>query len=492
MKEDKEIYDLIIIGAGVSSTFLCLSIYKINPSFKILILEKNETFPQKVGESLVDLTAVFVDSLDIKHLLKAHTKKTGVRFLFNESNQNDLSGIAEFASPTLPGLINGYHLDRSIFDQQMLDEVVSKGAVVYRPVNIIDTSFRDFENILKIKTGNVLKIVQSKWLVDGSGRNRFIANKLNWNFKNIPLKTGAITAHFKNIAPETTWDTKTNAYWDKNAVGLRKFSTTHLMRKSSWWWIIRLNETTTSIGVVFDKNKVHFNDYENYFIDQISTDAQLSIITKDASRSKINHVEALPYVCDKLYSKGIALIGDSGAFIDPLISPGMELIGQQSIWLAELLTEDKSNNKFKANAWKKYSKTFYKAYSSRLSIYVKAYDFMHSYDIFSAWLKQGNYIYFGWIVFPSVLFKNRLKEPLTFNLIERIGLKYFTKRFDKIIERRTAQKRISVIGKNEITYSSVRVPKNWRFIFVPIHLLFKSLWAYFKLELKELKFLFKP
>ena len=491
MKENKEIYDLVIIGGGISSTFLCLSIYKLNPDFKILIIEKNPVFPQKIGESLVDLTAIFVDSLGIQHIVKKHSKKTGVRFLFNESNASDLSGVSEFASPTLPGLINGYHLDRSQFDQQMLDEVVSKGTKVYRPAHIIDATFKDFDNELMVDIGNETKIVTSKWLVDASGRTRFIAKKLNWQFKNIDLNTGAIMAHFKNIAPEASWDTKTNDYWDTCSVGLRKFSTTHLMRKNSWWWIIRLNETTTSIGVVFDKNKVHFNDHENFFNEQISQDAQLSVLTRYAERGRINYIEDVPYVCEKLYSKGIALIGDSGAFIDPLISPGMELIGQQTIWLAQLLTKDKRTNSFKDAAWKKYSKTFYKAYDSRISIYTKAYDYMHSYDIFSAWLKQGNYVYFSWIVFPSLIFKNRLKHPLSFNLLERTGLKFFTWRFNKIISRRVSQKRISAIRPNEITYSSVRVPKNGLFLFVPIHLLFKSIWAYIKLELKEIKYLFK-
>ena len=491
MREDKEEYDLIIIGGGVSATFLCLSIYKLDPDFKILIIEKNKVFPQKIGESLVDLTAIFVDTLNIQHIVKQHKKKTGVRFLFNESNDADLSKISEFASPTLPGLINGYHLDRSLFDQQMLDEVILKGTTVYRPADITHTSFEDFENEVVLNIKGEIQHVKSKWLVDATGRTRFIANKLNWTFKDIPLNTGSIMAHFTNISPDEYWDTKTNDYWDTCSVGLRKYSTTHLMRKNSWWWIIRLNETTTSIGVVFDKNKVHFDNHETFFNEQIANDAQLSILTKNAESSKIKYLVELPYVCDKLYTKGIALIGDSGAFIDPLISPGMELIGQQTIWLADLLTNEKRTGKFKEASWEKYSKTFYKAYDSRISIYSKAYDFMHSFDIFSAWLMQGNYIYFGWVVFPSILFKKRLKYPLSFNLIERIGLKFFSKRFDKIVFNRQSQNRISKINPNEIQYSSVRVPKNVLFLFVPIQLLFKSLWAYLKLEITELKFFFK-
>ena len=115
MEERQCKFDLIIIGGGISATLLCLSIYKRDPEFKILIIEKSIQFPQKIGESVVDLTAVFLKSLNIDHLLTDQTHKTGVRFLFNELNSSDLSDIAEFASPTLPGAVKGYHLNRSVY-----------------------------------------------------------------------------------------------------------------------------------------------------------------------------------------------------------------------------------------------------------------------------------------------------------------------------------------------------------------------------------------
>jgi hypothetical protein len=258
------------------------------------------------------------------------------------------------------------------------------------------------------------------------------------------------------------------------------------MRKNSWWWIIRLDDVNTSIGVVFDKNKVQFDTYESYFIALLETDAQLSIITKNAERGPIRHIESVPYVSEKLYSKGIALIGDSGAFLDPLISPGLELIGQQSIWLADLFTQEKKTGVFKESAWKKYNNTFLKAYASRLRIYSVGYNFIQSYDLFTAWLMQGNYVYFSGLVFPSIVFKRKLKNPLRFNLLERIALNFFTWRFTKFQASRESQGRISTTAPNTLRYSDVRVPKNFRFYFVPFQLLLKSLNAYLKLEVKEI------
>lgn len=488
---EQERYDLIIIGGGIASSFLCLSIMKRDPKFKILMIEKGNVFPQKIGESLVDLSALYVESLGIEKELKKHPTKTGIRFLFNESNSMDISDVSEFASPTLPGRIKSYHLDRSVFDEDMIQNVSNLGVTVLRPAEVISFSHEELNSSFEIEyRGEVLKM-SSRWVVDATGRSRYLVKKLKWNDQKIDLNTGAIMTHFRPELTESSWDTPLNQYWEDCSIGSREFSTTHLMRKNSWWWIIRINNKLTSLGVVFDNNKIKFDDYRSFFESQIANDAQLSKLTKGVKFEEIKYIETLPYVCNKLYSKGIALIGESGAFIDPLISPGIELIGQQTIWLSELLVKDRKDEKFNEKDWKNYEKVFFKAYDSRLSFYKYAYKFMHSYDIFSTWLKQGNYIYFGWVVFPAILFKKRLKYPMSFNLVERTALKYIVHRFDQINEKRISQNRISKTKPFELSFSSVRVPNSVLFFLIPIHLLIKSLWSYIMLEFSELKYTFK-
>ena len=492
MNIQDEIYDLVVIGGGASASLLSLSIFKLDPNFKVLIIETNSQFPRKIGESIVDLTAVFIKTLDIEHILEKHSVKTGVRFLFNETNSTDLADIAEFASPTMPGLVRGYHLNRSLFDQQMLDEVESKGAYLYRPAKIIDSKFEEFQNELTLELAGIIKKVKSKWVVDASGRSRYIANKLNWNDRTINPNRSAIMAHFKNVASSSKWDTPRNDYWENCSIGSRAYSTTHLMRKNCWWWIIKLDEKTTSLGMVYDNTKLSFDDYENYFLETISNDSQLSSLVKGAKMETIKEVKDVAYICENLHSKGIALLGDSGAFIDPLISPGLEMIGQQSIWLAELLTKDKANCKYDARGWEKYSTVFNKAYESRLRLYKNAYNFIESKDIFSVWLMQGNYFYFSTVVYPAVVFKRFLKWPMNFNVLESAVLKFFESRLNKIHIRRIEQNRTSKTAKNAIEYSGVRVPSNiLLFMLMPIYLLSKSSLAYLKLEAEELSYRLK-
>ena len=491
MKTNREKYDLIIVGGGAAASFLCLSIFKLNPNFNILILEQSVTFPLKIGESLIDMTALFVQRLGIEHILTEQTTKTGIRFLFNESNSFDRADVAEFASPSYKGRIKSYHLNRSLFDQQLLDEVEKKGVHVIRPAEIIKNVHTEFDNQLDIQSNGEIHLVQSKWLIDASGRSRFIQRTMNWKDQKIGLNTGSVMAHFKNIAEADEWDTPMNKEWDTCAIGKRKFSTTHLMRKNRWWWIIRLDNETTSIGVVFDNNKVKFENPEEFFLAEIKNDAQLSRLLAKAEIGPIRHIESVPYVSERLYSKGMALIGESGAFIDPLISPGLELISQQALTLAELLIDDKKTNHFQAQKWEKYNALFLKAYAARLKMYEAGYNFIESYDLYTTWLKAGNVKYFSGVVYPSILFPKKFKKPLTFTRIEQLGVSFLIHRLKKIHTKRINEGRISATLPNTLKYSGVRIPNGAKFYIIPLKLIGKAISSYLRLELVELKSSFK-
>ncbi len=478
--------DLIIIGGGISASFLCLDILKKNPDFNILILESSTEFPQKIGESLVDMTALILEQKGIGHILQSQTKKSGIRFLFNENRSRDRSDIAEFASPTFPGKINAYHLDRKRFDQDLLEEVECRGVQVLRPAEILSFERKDLENQLVVKCNDQYLSLRARWVVDASGRSRYLHQSLGWKDKNIELQTGSLMAHFKHIQPNDVWDTPENKHWDTKAIALRKFSTTHLMRPYSWWWIIRLDEVTTSIGVMFDKRKVQVNDPEEHFRSLIKEDPELSKMTSGAEMGAIRYIENVPYVSEQLFEPGVALIGDSGAFMDPLFSPGLELIGQQSLWLSELLLKDKQEGMFDLKAWRKYQTQFHTAYDTRLTMYQFAYGIMGSHDLFTTWTKLGNFVYLSRIVYPSVVFPSRLKMPLRFTFLERLGVQIIGKRLNRLYDKRLAQGRTSKTGKGHLTYSGVRVPKDWRFIYTPLLLLSKAAFGYVSLEIREL------
>ncbi len=437
------------------------------------------------------MSSIFLKRLGINHLLSKQTKKTGLRFIFNEENNSNKKEVLEFASPSFNTIANGYHLKRSIFDSELLLECKKKGVTILRPVELNDVIFKTQKCILNVTHNGITSDLESCWFIDASGKFRYIKNKFNWGDKKIALNTGAISAHFTNLSPQSDWDRDDTSYWEKNAIGSKSYSTTHFLKPNSWWWLIKVDEFTTSIGVVYDKNKIKFSDSELYFNQSIKEDKLLFEVTKNSKRTKLSHIDSLPYVCAKMHQDNIAVIGDAGAFIDPLFSPGLDLISHQNEYLVCLLLDYFKKGKKDPIAWRKYEKEFVKTYLDRAYVYSKVYNFMHSYDLFSNATQLLFFGYQSFTVLPLKYFPNRIKKPLRFHKVDGWVVKMLFNRYNRIIMRRKKDNRKSSSLKQPLSYSTVRIPKGGYYFIKPIQLALLWLFNYFKIEATEFFYVLK-
>ena len=397
----------------------------------------------------------------------------------------------EFASPAFKSFSNGYHLNRPIFDADLLQECEKIGVTVLRPAELNDLELKTHNSILNVTLNGESVNIKTRWFIDASGNFRYVKKKLKWVDKELTLNTGAITAHFTNLPSESTWDREETFYWNKNAIGSKAYSTTHFLKPHSWWWLIKLDESTTSIGVVYDKNNIKFSDAESYFNQSIKEDKLLSKVTKNAKISKINHLNSLPYVCSKMHQDNVAVIGDAGAFIDPLFSPGLELICQQNEHLVSLLLDYFKTDRKDLKAWRNYEKQFVNTYLDRIFVYSKLYHFMHSFDLFSNATQLLFFGYQSFSVLPLKYFPRRIKYPGRFQTLDRAVIKWVFNRFYKISVKRTQQNRQSVSLHQPLFYSRVSIPNGIFYVLKPVQLALLWLTNYIKIEATEGYNLFK-
>ena len=397
----------------------------------------------------------------------------------------------EFASPAFKSFSNGYHLNRSVFDADLLQKCEKIGITVLRPAELYDIDLKTHKSVLHITLNGESVDIETRWFIDASGNFRYVKKKLKWVDKELTLNTGAITAHFTNLPPQSTWDREGASYWNKNALGSKAYSTTHFLKPHSWWWLIKLDESTTSIGVVYDKNNIKFSDAESYFNQSIKEDKLLSKVTKNAKRSKINHLNSLPYVCAKMHHDNVAVIGDAGAFIDPLFSPGLELICQQNEHLISLLLDYFKTDRKDLKAWGNYEKQFVDTYLDRIFVYSKLYHFMHSYDLFSNATQLLFFGYQSFSVLPLKYFHRRIKNPRRFQILDKAIIKWVFNRLYKISVKRTQQNRQSFSLNQPLFYSRVSIPNGVFYVFKPIQLALLWLTNYIKIEATEGYSLFK-
>ena len=88
------LYDVAILGGGLSGLTLARQLLAKHPDLRLLVLDKH-CYPvaegaYKVGESTIEIGAYYLaEEVGLKkHLVDAHLPKFGLRFFFNDGNSS--------------------------------------------------------------------------------------------------------------------------------------------------------------------------------------------------------------------------------------------------------------------------------------------------------------------------------------------------------------------------------------------------------------------
>ena len=190
-------YDVVIIGAGLAGLSLARQILLISDK-KILLLEKRQQIPpvrQKVGESTVQVGAYYYSKvLDLEeHLVREHLMKYNLRFYwkpFGRSNDcfEDYSQayIRHFSN------IACYQLDRNKLEGELLRlNCQNPNFAFHAPAIELGVSISDRgPHLISFKADDRKVVVEADWVVDTSGRRKFLARDMNLGRQN-PIRHGA-------------------------------------------------------------------------------------------------------------------------------------------------------------------------------------------------------------------------------------------------------------------------------------------------------------
>lgn len=150
-------------------------------------------------------------------------------------------------------------------------------------------------------------------LLDASGRDAFLANKLRLKRSNKRDSTAAIFAHFQNVKPRPG--------------KVAGFITVHLT-KNGWYWMIPLPGGIMSVGFVggqalFKNRGINLKDF---FLEQIRSSPTVSARMVEAElSSEIMTASNYSYCAKRASGDGYFIIGDAFAFVDPVFSSGVLL-----------------------------------------------------------------------------------------------------------------------------------------------------------------------
>lgn len=312
----KSEYDCVVIGAGPAGGTAAALVAEAGNSTLLVEREKMPRF--HVGESLMPEVYWTLDRLGVVDKLKAEagfTTKNGVQFVTHSGKESRPFFFQEHdqreSSLT-------WHVQRADFDKILFDNAAEKGAQCLDQTRVtkLDLSDDGQHQIELTDREGVKHQISAKVVVDATGQQSMIANKLKLKEVNPDLKKAAIWGYFENAV--------------RNGAGEEPEVTCilHTNDKQAWFWYIPLSDGRVSVGLVGD------NDYilkgrgkpAETFFEEVENCVGVQRRLKDATQDGEFHVgKEFSYTTRKHSGEGWVLVGDAYSFIDPVYSSGVFL-----------------------------------------------------------------------------------------------------------------------------------------------------------------------
>ncbi|MBA4108099.1 MAG: hydroxylase [Leptothrix sp. (in: Bacteria)] len=316
--------DVLIIGGGpAGSTAAALLAQR---GMNVVLLEKAQHPRFHIGESLLPANVPLLDQLGVREEVEAMAMpKYGIEFV---SPWHQDRTFLEFREAWNKSMDKAYQVRRSDFDHILIKNAARKGAQVIENCRVKSVDFLPDESGAVVQAQHAdgqAATWQARMVIDASGRDTFLANKLDTKVKNKKHNSAALFGHFTNAERlEGKLEGNISLFWFEHG----------------WFWFIPLADGTTSIGAVCWPTylKTRKNSVQEFFMETIALCPPLQARLKDAQL--VSEVEATgnySYSCKQARGPNHLLLGDAFAFIDPVFSSGVFLAMNSAFYATEVV-----------------------------------------------------------------------------------------------------------------------------------------------------------
>ncbi|MHA3024312.1 lycopene cyclase family protein [Mycobacterium sp. BMJ-28] len=416
-------YDVIVLGGGAAGLTLALQLKRARPSIRVVVVEKlRHPVPEtthKVGESTVEIAAHYLrDTLGLAdHLETRQIRKFGLRMFFSNHDNTDITRRVELGSSIFPPLCT-YQVDRGRLENELGVRCELAGVEFLNDSKAIDIQLRPDEPLHTVRVSGPAgdHSVSARWVIDASGRSQQLQRHHQRLRKGVGHKANA--AWFRVAHPIDVANWTDDVSWQRRIVeGERAMSTNHLMGEGYWVWLIRLPSGSTSVGIVADDATHAFSDFNTLdkARDWLRRREPQCAAVIDAHAGDIQDFRVIrdySYSCDQVFSghDRWCLTGESGVFLDPLYSPGLDLIAIGNGLVVDLVTRSLAGEDVTVLAGI-HDTLFRSVTDIWLAIYEKQYSLMGNAQVMSSKVIWDTAFYWG--VFGLLFFQEKFQTAAT-------------------------------------------------------------------------------
>jgi flavin-dependent dehydrogenase len=310
----RDAFDCVVIGGGPAGSTAAAIVAEAG--FATLLVERGKMPRFHVGESLMPETFWTLQRLGLLDNLRSSpfVRKVGVQFVSKSGTE---SQPFYFDQHDPRECSQTWHVERADFDLMLFENAAARGAECHDATRALDVQLADqppHRVRLRNEAGEMYD-VSARVVIDATGQQAFLANRLGLREPNPRLRKAAIWGHFRNAK--------------RNSDGEAEVTTIlHGRVRGIWFWYIPLADNKVSVGLVGDNDDLlkRGDSPDKVFCDEAAACPGVSDRIRDAQLvDQLYIAKEFSYTTKQQAGDGWVLIGDASGFIDPIYSTGVLL-----------------------------------------------------------------------------------------------------------------------------------------------------------------------